>query len=75
MLRDGTLISYNLRVLIGVLQGKYTRESFEGSMERLAPKDQSVYLFSAGIMSDRSLGEYAGVLFLVRGNSFTGRIA
>lgn len=56
VLRDGILVSYNLRVLVGVIHGKYTRESFEGSMERLSPKDQSVYLFAAGIMSERSLG-------------------
>ncbi|KAF8312518.1 hypothetical protein DL93DRAFT_2229023 [Clavulina sp. PMI_390] len=58
VLKDTSLVAYNLKVLVNVVQGKVPMESFEGSMEHLA-KDSSVLLFSAGIMAERNLVVYA----------------
>jgi len=59
VLQDGALLSYNLPVLVSVIQGESTNESFTGSMRRVSPRDHTVHLFSAGIMSDRSIVVYA----------------
>jgi len=56
VLQDGALLSYNLPVLVSVIQGKSTNETFADSVRRVSPRDQTVYLFSAGIMNDRSIG-------------------
>lgn len=62
VLQEGTLLSYNLRVLVRVIQGQSPTDSFAGSMERLSPKDASVCLFTAGVMGGRNLGAFAGLL-------------
>jgi hypothetical protein len=56
VLQDGALLSYNLRMLVRVIQRELSNESFAGSVDRLSPKDHGVYLFSVGVTGDRNIG-------------------
>lgn len=57
VLHDGSLESYNLRILTSVVIGRHSTESFAGSVEKLTPKDTSVIFFRAGKVADRTLGK------------------